>query len=55
MTEIARRLLLTVPAVSLHVHEKNVPAVAAYKRAGFRSVLPFRLLRGAPFANGNGA
>ncbi len=55
MTELARRLLETVPCVSLHVHEKNVPAVSAYLRAGFRAVLPFRLLRGAPFTNGNGS
>lgn len=55
MTELARRLLDQVPAVSLHVHEKNEPAVAAYRRAGFKAVLPFRLLRGAPIGHGNGA
>ena len=48
--ELARRLLTTGPLVSLHVHEKNLPAVAAYERAGFRHALPFRLLRGEPVA-----
>lgn len=48
--ELARRLLATGPVVSLHVHEKNLPAVAAYKRAGFRHALPFRLFRGEPAA-----
>jgi ribosomal protein S18 acetylase RimI-like enzyme len=46
--DLTRRLLGQVPAVSLHVHERNAPALAAYSRAGYRAVLPFRLLRGLP-------
>lgn len=53
--ELARRLLTTGPLVSLHVHENNPPAVAAYKRAGFRHALPFRLLRGHPLADQHSA
>lgn len=49
--ELARRLLTSGPVVSLHVHEKNLPAVSAYTRAGFRHALPFRLLRGQPVAD----
>ena len=48
--ELARRLFSTGPLVSLHVNEKNLPAVGAYKRAGFHHALPFRLLRGEPVA-----
>ena len=48
VADLSRRLLAQVPAVSLHVHERNLAAVSAYRRAGFRDVLPFRLLRGTP-------
>lgn len=50
MCELVRRLLATCPVVTLHVHERNLPAVRAYRRAGFRDVLAFRLLRGQPIA-----
>lgn len=50
ISELTRRLLATGPVVSLHVNEKNVPAVAAYRRAGFAHALPFRLLRGHAIA-----
>lgn len=55
VADLARRLLAQVPAVSLHVHEKNLAAVSAYRRVGFRDTLPFRLLRGMPLAARAGA
>ena len=58
MSELARRLLASVPSVSLHVNEQNVPAVRAYHRAGFIEAVPFRLTRGLPLdgraTNGGG-
>lgn len=50
MAELVRRLLATCAIVTLHVHERNVPAVRAYRSAGFRDLLAFRLLRGQPIA-----
>ena len=55
VSDLSRRLLEQVPTVSLHVHEKNVPAVRAYRKAGFHDLLPFRLLRGVPLAARAGA
>lgn len=54
MSELARRMLREVPVVSLHVHEKNEPAVRAYRTAGFRDAVPFRLVRGLPAGSGRG-
>lgn len=55
VADLARRLLAQVPTVSLHVHERNIPAVRAYRRGGFRETLPFRLVRGAPLIAAAGA
>lgn len=41
---ICRRLLARYPRVTLHVNERNAPAVRAYQRVGFREDAPFRLI-----------
>lgn len=44
MRGVVRRLLSEYPYVTLHVNERNTPAVRAYERAGFHPVAPFRLI-----------
>lgn len=50
MADLTRRLLAQNRVVSLHVHEDNAPALAAYRGAGFGRVASFRLVRGTPLA-----
>lgn len=42
--EMARRLLEHWPCITLHVHERNQPAIRAYLRAGFKPATAFRLI-----------
>lgn len=44
MATTAHHLLRSVPLVSLHVNERNLPAVACYERVGFEPYWPYRLL-----------
>ncbi len=53
--DLARRLLRESPSVSLHVNERSLPAVRAYRRAGFRDLAPYLLVRGRPRAGGDGS
>lgn len=39
-----KRLLSSHPCVTLHVNERNIPAVRVYERVGFQKVAPFRLI-----------
>lgn len=48
MSDLTRRLLERNATVSLHVHERNAPALAAYRRAGYVEGAAFRLYRGRP-------
>jgi uncharacterized protein len=45
---VANRLLERHPIVTLHVHERNTPAVRAYERCGFRRADPYRLITVSP-------
>lgn len=44
MRAITRRLLTQLPCVTLHVNEANLPAVGAYRAAGYQPHAPLRLL-----------
>ncbi len=50
MQELGRRLLTRHPCITLHVHDRNTPAVRAYLASGYRDHAPFRLVtvQGAP-------
>ena len=46
--DVTQRLLQSLPRVTLHVNESNLPAVRTYESVGFRPIHPFRLISMEP-------